>query len=199
MAKQHSPDGRLVYLHCSSIFSGANYIIGLSLPVLALSSYYLYIGSFIWPTVKIGAFFFGVKYMSTSFPNFLLLPILLLPVTASSPTQPQQRHIKVQQDLQYIIERNWSVKKNSWRPAYSEDAPVKRAELALLSRLPQCRYRIALPILPNTCGATSDPSNSCAFRSLNWTRPLVWRFLHLWVMRNFINSVIKVFGQQTNR
>ncbi|KAL9131093.1 MAG: hypothetical protein Q9175_006854 [Cornicularia normoerica] len=24
MAKQHSPDGRLVYLHCSSIFSGAN-------------------------------------------------------------------------------------------------------------------------------------------------------------------------------
>ena len=24
MAKQHTPDGRLVYLHCSSIFSGAN-------------------------------------------------------------------------------------------------------------------------------------------------------------------------------
>ena len=24
MAKQHSPNGRLVYLHCSSIFSGAN-------------------------------------------------------------------------------------------------------------------------------------------------------------------------------
>ena len=24
MAKQHSPDGRLVYLHCSSIFSGVN-------------------------------------------------------------------------------------------------------------------------------------------------------------------------------
>ena len=24
MPKQHSPDGRLVYLHCSSIFSGAN-------------------------------------------------------------------------------------------------------------------------------------------------------------------------------
>ena len=28
----------------------------------------------------------------------------------------------------------------------------------LLSRLPQRRYHIALPILLNTCGATSDPS-----------------------------------------
>ena len=40
------------------------------------------------------------------FPIFLLLPILLLPFTASSPTQPQHRHIKVLHDLQYIIERN---------------------------------------------------------------------------------------------
>ena len=54
--------------------------------------------------------FFGVKCMPTSFP---ILPILFLPFTASSPTQPQHRHIKVLQDLQYIIERNWPVKKNS--------------------------------------------------------------------------------------
>ncbi len=32
---------------------------------------------------------------------------------ASSPTQPQHRHIKVLQDLQYIIKRNHPVKKNS--------------------------------------------------------------------------------------
>ena len=57
--------------------------------------------------------FFRVKCMPTSFPGFLLLPILILPLTASSPSQPQQRHIKVQQDLQYTIERNWPVKKNS--------------------------------------------------------------------------------------
>lgn len=38
------------------------------------------------------SFFFGVKCMPTSFPIFLLLPILLLPFTASSPTQSQHRH-----------------------------------------------------------------------------------------------------------
>ena len=48
------------------------------------------------------------------------------------PTQPQHRHIKVLQDLQYIIERNWPVKKNSWRPAYSEDTPVKRAGIGII-------------------------------------------------------------------
>ena len=57
--------------------------------------------------------FFRVKCMPASFPGFLLLPILILPLTASSPSQPQQRHIKVQQDLQYTIERNWLAKKNS--------------------------------------------------------------------------------------
>ena len=51
--------------------------------------------------------FSGVKCMPTSFPIFPLLPILLLPFTTSSPTQPQQRQIKMQQDLQYVIERNW--------------------------------------------------------------------------------------------
>ena len=56
--------------------------------------------------VKTGAFFFGVKYMPNSFPIFLILPILLLPFTASSPTQPHHRHIKVLQDLQYIVECN---------------------------------------------------------------------------------------------
>ena len=56
--------------------------------------------------------FSGVKCMPTSFPVFLLLPILILPLTPS-PSQPQQIHTKVQQDLQYITERNWRVKKNS--------------------------------------------------------------------------------------
>ena len=51
--------------------------------------------------------------MPISFPIILFLPILLLLYTASSPTQPQHRHIKVLQHLQYIIERNQPVKKNS--------------------------------------------------------------------------------------
>ena len=58
-------------------------------------------------------FFFGGQMHAHFFSRFLLLPILILPLTASSPSQPQRRHIKVQQDLQYIIERNWPVKKNS--------------------------------------------------------------------------------------
>lgn len=58
-------------------------------------------------------FFSGSNACPLLFPIFLLLPILLLSFTTSSPTQPQQKHIKVQQDLQHIIESNWPVKKDS--------------------------------------------------------------------------------------
>ena len=52
--------------------------------------------------------FYRVKRMAISLPI-----ILLLPSTASSPTQPQHRYIEVPQDLRYIIERNQPAKKNS--------------------------------------------------------------------------------------
>jgi len=61
-------------------------------------------------------------------------------------------------DLQYIIERNWLGKKYSRRPAYSKNIPIKKANMVLLSQLPQRRYRITLLVLLNACDATSDPS-----------------------------------------
>ena len=109
-------------------------------------------------------FFSGSNACPPLFPIFLLLPILLLPFTTSSPTQPQQRHNRTSNIL---------LKATGGSKRIPDDQPTPRMPLsreqvlALLSRLPQRRYRIALPILPNTCGATSDPSNSCAFRSLN--------------------------------
>lgn len=58
--------------------------IRLSLPMLASSPYYIYIGSFMWLTVKIGAFFSGSNACPLPFPCFCfcpsyLCPLLLLP------------------------------------------------------------------------------------------------------------------------
>ena len=134
--------------------------IGLSLLVLASSSYYLYIWSFMWLTIKIGTSFFRGQMHAHSFPIFLLLPS-----TASFPTQPQHSHMKVLQDLQYIIERNWSVKKNTWRLAYSEDTPVKRAGIGII-------ISASSRFLPYSITHTAKYI-LCNIRSLNTHMPFV--------------------------
>ena len=111
--------------------------------------------------------FFGVKCIPTSFPFFCFCPSYFCPsyfcpsYFCSSLLLPPLNH-SIDTSRCYMT-FNILLSPTSWSKRIPDDQPTPRMLLsreqvsALLSRLPQRHYRIALPILLNTCGATSDP------------------------------------------
>ena len=131
--------------------------IELSLPVLASSFCYLYIESFMWPTVKIGAFFLGsnaypLLFLFFCFCPFYFCPLLLLPSLNHS-IDISRCYITFN-ILLSVTSRLKRISDNQSTPRML----LSREQISiLLSRLSQRRYRIALLILLNIYGAISDP------------------------------------------
>ena len=101
--------------------------------------------------------FFGVKCIPTSFPFFCFCPSYFCPSLLLPPLNHSIDTSRCYMTFNILLSATSRSKR------ILDDQPTPRMLLsreqvsALLSRLPQRRYRIALPILLNTCGATSDP------------------------------------------